>query len=65
MTPLQKVIRRRYGTPGGGNYPYLVDSATGMNKYVVYAPTLTEALSAYKRRHTYDPYQIRMMSDNE
>lgn len=63
MNALDKVIKRRYGVPGAGNYPYLFD--TLMNKYIVYAPTLTEALASYKRRHTYDPYQIRIMSDNE
>lgn len=63
MNALQKVIRKRYGIPGGGNYPYLVD--TLMNKYVVYAPNLTQALAAYKRSHTYDPHSITIMSDNE
>lgn len=60
---LMKVIRRRYGVPGGGNFPYLVN--TTMNIYIVYAPTITEALASYKRRHTYDPYSITLMSDNE
>lgn len=63
MTPLQKIIKRRYGAGGGGNFAYHVD--TLMNQYIVYAPTMMRALDLYKRYHTYEPHSIRQMSDNE
>lgn len=57
------MIRRRYGTPGFGKFAYLVD--TLLNQYIVYASTFKDALTKYSQHHTYEPWSIRQMADNE
>lgn len=57
------MIVRRYGKPKADTFPYLVD--TLMNQYIVYAISISAALKLYKRSHSYDPWSIRQMSDNE
>ena len=57
-------VTRRYGKPGMTSFPYFVEGV-GANTYIVYAPTIMDALVEYQKHHTYDPYSIRLMADNE
>src|SRR5436305_15300360 len=54
----------RYGTPGGLNFPYFVDALS--EKFIVYAPTMEEALQEFTRqRPGQEPFLGRQMADNE
>jgi hypothetical protein len=57
-------VTRRYGKPGVGSFPYFVEGV-GANTYIVYASTIMAALVEYQKHHTYGPYSIRLMADNE
>jgi hypothetical protein len=57
-------VTRRYSTGGFGKFPFFVEGV-GANTYIVYAATIMDALVEYQKHHTYGPYSIRLMADNE
>jgi hypothetical protein len=57
-------VTRCYGKPGFGSFPYFIEGI-GANTYIVYAGTIMDALVEYQKHHTYGPYSIRLISDNE
>lgn len=56
---------KRYGEPGGNNFPFLVQPMHRGPESIVYAVDLVEAVKIYMSYREYPPYSVRMMADNE